>query len=92
MIKLLQSRQNIIHVHNRFPIYFVNLLKNANTERMSQIAILFLDVNLRWLLIAEGDMFIDNQNGENLILKNSRLKDELLDSKNKIIELLEKSK
>jgi hypothetical protein len=70
----------------------VNLLKNANTERMSQIAILFLDVNLRWLLIAEGDMFIDNQNGENLILKNSRLKDELLDSKNKIIELLEKSK
>jgi hypothetical protein len=36
-------------------------------------------------------MLIDNQNVDNLILENSRLKDELLKSKNKVIELLEKS-
>jgi hypothetical protein len=57
---------------------------------IAQIAHLFPEVNLRWLLIAEGEMFIDNQNGENLLFENSRLKDELLDSKNKVIELLEK--
>jgi transcriptional regulator with XRE-family HTH domain len=64
--------------------------QSPKADLIAQIAVLFPDVNLRWLLIAEGEMFIDNQNGENLILENSRLKDELLDSKNKVIELLEK--
>jgi hypothetical protein len=45
---------------------------------------------LRWLLVGEGEMFIDNQDSENLYLEISRLKDELLNSKNKVIELLEK--
>jgi transcriptional regulator with XRE-family HTH domain len=64
--------------------------QSPKADLIAQIAVSLPDVNLRWLLIAEGDMFNDNQNGDNLILENSRLKDELLDSKNKVIELLEK--
>lgn len=64
--------------------------QSPKSDLIAQIAILFPDVNLRWLLLGEGEMFIDNQNGENLLLENSRLKDELLNSQNKVIELLEK--
>lgn len=66
--------------------------QSPKSDLIAQIAILFPNVNLRWLLIGEGEMFIDNQNGENLLLEISQLKSELLDSKNKVIELLEKIK
>ena len=64
--------------------------QSPKADLITEIAVSIPDVNLRWLLIGEGEMFIDNQNGDNLILENSRLKDELLDSKNKVIELLER--
>jgi hypothetical protein len=64
--------------------------QSPRADLIVQVAVSFPDVNLRWLLLEEGEMFIDNQNGDNLLLEISRLKDELLDSKNKVIELLEK--
>ena len=64
--------------------------QSPKADLIAKIAVLFPDLNLRWLLIDEGEMLVDNENSEKLRLENSRLKDELLDSKNKIIELLEK--
>lgn len=64
--------------------------QSPRADLVAQIAVLLPDVNLRWLLVGEGEMFIDNQDSENLYLEISRLKDELLNSKNKVIELLEK--
>jgi transcriptional regulator with XRE-family HTH domain len=64
--------------------------QSPKADLIAQITVLLPDVNLRWLLVGEGEMLIDNQNVDNLILENSRLKDELLSSQNKVIELLEK--
>jgi transcriptional regulator with XRE-family HTH domain len=64
--------------------------QSPRADLIVQVAVSFPDVNLRWLLLEKGEMLVDNQNGDNLIVENSRLKDELLNSKNKVIELLEK--
>jgi transcriptional regulator with XRE-family HTH domain len=64
--------------------------QSPKADLIAEIAVLLPDVNLRWLLLGEGEMFFNHSNNDNLILENSRLKDELLDSKNKVIELLEK--
>jgi transcriptional regulator with XRE-family HTH domain len=64
--------------------------QSPKADLVAKIAVLLPDVNLRWLLVGEGEMFIDNQNEESLNLEIGRLKDELLNSQNKVIELLEK--
>jgi transcriptional regulator with XRE-family HTH domain len=64
--------------------------QSPRADLIIQVAASFPDVNLRWFLLEEGEMLIDNQSGDNLIVENSRLKDELLNSKNKVIDLLEK--
>lgn len=63
--------------------------QSPRADLIVQVAISFPDVNLRWLLIGEGEMYIGHPNNENLQIENSRLKDELLSSQNKVIELLE---
>ena len=64
--------------------------QSPKADLIAQIAISFPDVNLRWLLLGEGEMFTNHKNNEHLQLEINRLKDELLDSQNKVIELLEK--
>jgi hypothetical protein len=64
--------------------------QSPRADLIAQVAISFPDVNLGWLLLGEGEMLIDNQNDNNLLLENSQLKEELLSSQNKVIELLEK--
>jgi transcriptional regulator with XRE-family HTH domain len=54
---------------------------SPKADLIAQIAVLLPDVNLRWLLIGDGEMFIENKNDNNLLLENSRLKEELLSSK-----------
>jgi transcriptional regulator with XRE-family HTH domain len=63
---------------------------SPKADLIAQIAILFPDVNLRWLLIGKGEMYIGHPNSENLQLEISKLKNELLNAQNKVIELLEK--
>ncbi len=63
--------------------------QSPKADLIAQIAISFPNVNLRWLLIGEGEMFVNNSNNENLQTEISRLKDELLSSQNKVIDLLE---
>jgi transcriptional regulator with XRE-family HTH domain len=49
---------------------------SPKADLIAQIAVLLPDVNLRWLLLGEGEMFIENKNDNNLLLENSRLKEE----------------
>jgi transcriptional regulator with XRE-family HTH domain len=62
--------------------------KSPKSDLVVEIARLFPDVNLRWFLLEEGEMFVNEDSASEQIIdelqkENSKLKD-------KIIELLEK--
>jgi transcriptional regulator with XRE-family HTH domain len=62
--------------------------KSPKSDLLVEIARLFPDVNLRWFLLEEGEMFVNEDSASEQIIdelqkENSKLKD-------KIIELLEK--
>jgi transcriptional regulator with XRE-family HTH domain len=62
--------------------------KSPKSDLVVEIARLFPDVNLRWFLLEEGEMFVNKDSASEQIIdelqkENSKLKD-------KIIELLEK--
>jgi|AntRauTorckE5430_2_1112549.scaffolds.fasta_scaffold03327_5 transcriptional regulator with XRE-family HTH domain len=64
------------------------ITKSPRADLVMEVARLFPDVNLRWLLLEEGEMFVNEDSASEQIIdelqkENSKLKD-------KIIELLEK--
>ncbi len=76
-----QSISNLIRGHT----------KNSNTDLMARTARFFPDVNLRWLILGEGEMLIkENSISDQVQRELEDLKDENSKLKDKIIELLEK--
>jgi transcriptional regulator with XRE-family HTH domain len=87
-----------------FPAYSLSKIITGRTQipKIDLIIALmqyFPELNLRWLLIGEGEMFqapIEETNSELVIrneklqIENSKLRNDLILAKDKIIELLEK--
>jgi transcriptional regulator with XRE-family HTH domain len=72
--------------------------KSSNTDLMARTARFFPGVNLRWLILGEGEMLKEGmsiadetqQLLDDLQIENSKLRNDLLLAQGKIIELLEK--
>lgn len=62
--------------------------KSPKADLIAQIGVLFPDLNLRWLLLEEDEMFADK--AQILHRENNILKSDLLNAQNKIIKLLER--
>lgn len=72
--------------------------KSPKADLITKIAQFFPDLNVRWLLLDEGEMFSQNdeinnssilQENKTLQVENTRLREELIKAKDKIIDLLE---
>jgi transcriptional regulator with XRE-family HTH domain len=74
------------------------ITKSPRADLVTELARLFPDVNLRWLLLEEGEMLKEGmsiadetqQILDDLQIENSKLRNDLLLAQGKIIELLEK--
>jgi transcriptional regulator with XRE-family HTH domain len=72
--------------------------QSPKADLIAQLTVMFPDVNLRWLLIGEGEMLKEGMSVadetqqilDDLQIENSKLRNDLLLAQGKIIELLEK--
>ena len=79
--------------------FIAGKVKSPKIELITALVQYFPELNLRWLLIGEGEMFHAandatilqlSEQVEKLLLENEGLKGELMEAKDRIIELLDK--